>query len=598
MKDYKAETDSLRKRARHFLAVAEKAGTEHAAGLFRKYLQVLENDKFMITVLGEFNRGKSTMVNALLGQDIIPTAIRPTTAALHFIRYGQKPAIQVHKADHSVLELPWDRNALKEYTALKDFAPESVNYIELSYPLEYLKDGTVLVDTPGVNDICQQRMDITCKYVPLSDAVIFLLDAAQPLSRSEQEFLQDYVLKSSLSSFVFVINQRDRIAPDGLETVVAKVRSQLEALLGQQEITVFAISARDGLQAKKNGDGNLLISSGFQAWEEQLKKFIIGDRKQQLKVENLQKQLQDLQELLLDEISLARERSHVDWHKIGEALDNITGIRADYETRFAGLLGDLDGCFRHWQEYIHDSLQKSRQDFMEEMNIKIKCDHSTRDFTEFAEVELPFMIKCRLKEWLEFRQDSIAQLVNGDLQHIANTYCQSFGEREILFDLCGRFCDESQLHSSRIHIHGGQNIQQVDKISRMAGAALFGLAAFASGYPLIAAPGLAFLGQSLGGTLVDYQVIRGKVKEQKKELQAAIADVLDKRYGEVEDRAAASLEVLVQSMKDTLQEDFRQVWDSIEADIQRQQLQKQTSAAALESKLLLLDACREDILQK
>ena len=98
----------------------------------------------MITVLGEFNRGKSTMVNALLGQDIIPTAIRPTTAALHFIRYGQKPAIQVHKADHSVLELPWDRNALKEYTALKDFAPESVNYIELSYPLEYLKDGTVL----------------------------------------------------------------------------------------------------------------------------------------------------------------------------------------------------------------------------------------------------------------------------------------------------------------------------------------------------------------------------------------------------------------------------------------------------------------------
>ena len=48
MKDYKAETDSLRKRARHFLAVAEKAGTEHAAGLFRKYLQVLENDKFMI----------------------------------------------------------------------------------------------------------------------------------------------------------------------------------------------------------------------------------------------------------------------------------------------------------------------------------------------------------------------------------------------------------------------------------------------------------------------------------------------------------------------------------------------------------------------
>ena len=91
--------------------------------------------------------------------------------------------------------------------------------------------------------------------------------------------------------------------------------------------------------------------------------------------------------------------------------------------------------------------------FMEEMNIKIKCDHSTRDFTEFAEVELPFMIKCRLKEWLEFRQDSIAQLVNGDLQHIANTYCQSFGEREILFDLCGRFCDESQLHSSRIHIH-------------------------------------------------------------------------------------------------------------------------------------------------
>ena len=82
-----------------------------------------------------------------------------------------------------------------------------IRHVEVGYPAELLRERIVLVDTPGVNDLNLQRADITYKYIPQSDAVLFVIDAGQPLKESERLFLRDKLLGQSRDKIIFVVGQ-------------------------------------------------------------------------------------------------------------------------------------------------------------------------------------------------------------------------------------------------------------------------------------------------------------------------------------------------------------------------------------------------------
>ena len=122
----------------------------------------LEEERFILVILGEFNHGKTTFVNALLGRELLPTGITPTTATLHHIVYADPPYARViyQGGDSQDIALP----QLTNYTS--GHAPsdmERISYIEVGYPSELLRERVTLVDTPGVNDLNTQRAEITHK---------------------------------------------------------------------------------------------------------------------------------------------------------------------------------------------------------------------------------------------------------------------------------------------------------------------------------------------------------------------------------------------------------------------------------------------------
>jgi small GTP-binding protein len=223
--------------------IAERVGLATMARDIRDVeIPKVDEERFNLVVLGEFNHGKSTFVNRLLGKDVLPVGITPTTAALTHVIWGQHPAARAVLKDGGAEAL--DPKRLADWVTVGGNA-ERVRYVELAWPADLLRERVTLVDTPGVNDISEQRAEITYGYVPRADAVVFLLDATQILKESEREFLQQRVLVRAREKLVFAVAKSDLLEEDELRQAVAYAQAHLSRILAEPQ--VFAISAKTGM---------------------------------------------------------------------------------------------------------------------------------------------------------------------------------------------------------------------------------------------------------------------------------------------------------------------------------------------------------------
>src|SRR4029077_522260 len=174
---------------------------------------------------GEFNHGKSTFVNALLGADVLPTGITPTTAAINHVVWAAPPRARAVLESGSEQKI--DPKAIADWVTVDGKRASQVKFVEVGYPAAILEDKVTLVDTPGVNDLNEQRAEITYGYVPRADAVIFLLDAGQALKESEREFLSSHVLDGTRDRMVFVLGKMYMLSADERAAVTAYAREGL-----------------------------------------------------------------------------------------------------------------------------------------------------------------------------------------------------------------------------------------------------------------------------------------------------------------------------------------------------------------------------------
>ncbi len=217
----------------------------------RDLVHKLEQDRFHLVVVGEFNHGKTTFVNALLGAAALPVGVTPTTAAIHHLRYAERPEATVVYVSGRRELLPFED--VKTFSVGGGTPAEEVDFIEIGYPAPLLQERILLVDTPGVNDLSLQRADITYSYVPRADAVLFLLDAGQILKESERVFLEEKLLKGSRDKIVFVITKWDLLDEAERTEALAYTRSKLGDLV--KDPVVFPVSAETALAGRQRESG-------------------------------------------------------------------------------------------------------------------------------------------------------------------------------------------------------------------------------------------------------------------------------------------------------------------------------------------------------
>jgi ribosome biogenesis GTPase A len=251
-------------------ALAELAQGSGAPSLRERILNDrlprLREERLVLVVLGEFNHGKSTFVNALLGGSILPSGITPTTALIHEVRHGESPRAEVvfrakstgtdvidplRVAGGERKEVPWAKIA--DLVVGGDLIPDDVLRVELEYPAKVLENKVTLVDTPGVNDLNLQRAEITYGYVPRADAVVFLLDAGQILKESERRFLRDKLLGAGRDRIVFAINKADTLDESERELVLTYAKKQLAQIV--PGAPTLLISAERQLNGDEAGSG-------------------------------------------------------------------------------------------------------------------------------------------------------------------------------------------------------------------------------------------------------------------------------------------------------------------------------------------------------
>jgi len=235
-------------------ALAERAGLPFVARDIRDTrLPKLDDERFVVVVLGEFNHGKSTFINALLGAPVLPTGITPTTAVLSHVSYGPQRAATLVGEDGARRDV--DAAALADWLTVEGegAGKASVHHVELTEPLPLLQNHLTLVDTPGVNDINEQRAEITYGYLPRADAAVFLLDATQILTASERQFLEERILRSTRDRLLFVVAKVDLLSEPELNETLAFARKHLGAIV--PEPAIFPVSAKRALAGDRAGSG-------------------------------------------------------------------------------------------------------------------------------------------------------------------------------------------------------------------------------------------------------------------------------------------------------------------------------------------------------
>jgi GTPase Era involved in 16S rRNA processing/Flp pilus assembly protein TadD len=225
----------------------------------------------LLTILGEFNAGKSTLVNAFVGADVAPTGILPTTATLNLLRGGAERRVRVVRRDGTTREGSYEQ--LK--AMLAEAEQDGVDHVEIVLPSELLERVWIL-DTPGSNAPVPEHEALAAEALRRADAALWIFDAGQAGKASEGRILS--AIRASRRHVVAAVNKVDRLRDGQLEEVRASLARELPELGGD----VVALSARRALKARLAGDDEAWVASGFPGLLERLERDVFG-RSRQLK---------------------------------------------------------------------------------------------------------------------------------------------------------------------------------------------------------------------------------------------------------------------------------------------------------------------------
>jgi small GTP-binding protein len=245
----------------------ERFGSDVAAEDLRHFQQARDqlNGLFLLVIAGEFNSGKSSFINALLGERVLPEGVTPTTDRINILRHG--PTVS--------------ENLLEAYL------------LERTHPAEVLREINI-VDTPGTNAIIRRHEELTRDFVPRSDLVLFVTSADRPFTESERAFLEQ--IREWGKKIVFIVNKIDILMrPEERDQVLRYVEENATGLLGETP-ELFAVSARQALEARgadgrtgEDADGKsqeLWEQSGFGSVEDYLLNTLDQQERVRLKLLN------------------------------------------------------------------------------------------------------------------------------------------------------------------------------------------------------------------------------------------------------------------------------------------------------------------------
>ncbi|NJN13009.1 MAG: GTP-binding protein [Richelia sp. RM1_1_1] len=242
----------------------------------------VQADSFKVLVLGEFKRGKSTFINAMLGDEVLPAYAKPCTAIINEVKWGESKRALLHYTNSTnngvkpTQEIPVDQ--IEEYVVIKDNVGEikenPYEKLELFWPLEICQDGVEIIDSPGLNEH-EIRQKVTMDYLSTVDAVLFVLSCEVLGSQSELNFIDNNLISMGHEDIFFICNRINQIRAKERESIKEHAFSKLVERTKRGKESIFFIDALGALEGRLDpNEQQRLNQSGVPELEVELATFL------------------------------------------------------------------------------------------------------------------------------------------------------------------------------------------------------------------------------------------------------------------------------------------------------------------------------------
>lgn len=284
-------------------------------------------DLFTIVIVGEFNAGKSSLINALFGAKLRVEGPIPVDDRISILRYGEK----------------------ESQKRISDFV------IEQFYPIDFLRNIT-LVDTPGTNSIVQRHQEITEDFIPRADLVLFVTSIDRPLSESERRFLE--YIREWGKKVVFVLNKIDTKSPEEIDQVIEYLRTNTRSIFGFDPV-IFPVAGKLALETKTgSASPREWTRSRFEALEDYIFKVLSEKERVRLKLQAPLDTIEGLAKKQFTMIASRREMLAGDKARIESMTDQLNRARTDLEANFEQFVFRIDNLLLEMERRGVDFLDR------------------------------------------------------------------------------------------------------------------------------------------------------------------------------------------------------------------------------------------------
>lgn len=521
---------------------------------------------YTVVVLGEFKRGKSTFINALLGKSILPMDVLPETATINAIMYADEPQLfVVYKDGHEeVGDVSYEY--LKQFSARQgNELINDIKYIKLGYPNELLKNRVILVDTPGVSDLNEQRSEVTFNFVPKANAVIFLLDAMSPLKKTEKDFIEERLLPFGINNIVFVANRYDSVdeeeEPDYLSDLKQRLLNAFKMDSKEAElrdITLYPLSALNALRGIERGDNTLLELSGLSAIKEKLRDMIFNGNVEQDKLLSYRNRLLGVLKSLQRDLDNDLQLKQTDKSELEQMSRKLSKMMEEAEANKASVAEYTKTAKERIYAMADKSINFFNEKLQEDINDMVEAYQGT-GFKEYIEGTVTKHIKRSFENWVAMYTPHIDQLVSFLETELARGLSYHFRQNIRIETVSGREMETAGFHVSlEAEDISGVNFQA----GAIAAAGSIGLMVLVGGavMPLISFAALPFLRdkmlkERLAAAKADiFPEMASQIAQFALELRNVVHGYVDKRCEAVCNNTEYAYEAVLKGMKERIDE--------------------------------------------
>lgn len=420
LQEYKERKQTVVDYINSTIDIVIKQGENESADNLKKLADNVEKGLFSIVLVGEFSAGKSTFLNALMGMRILPSFTSETTATVNFLRHsteapnGEAEIVYYNDGHQEVLkELTLDSvaNVVSTKSNMgKEGVALSVDHVDLFLESEYLADGIMLVDSPGLNGIAANHLEITRRQIEKSHAAIFMFSADHPGSKSDFEHLEE--LRSKSKNIFFVLNKINVINPSEnvtVESVINDLKDSYHKKFPEEnEIPEIwpvaanaALAARDKNYQYQNGEvvttearrSELEEISRMKAFEKRLMEYLTtGERTRDQLLEPVNKSIESLKRLMdtLDDEKqvLSNKEIAEDFLKEKEAVEKQQKeLERNKKSILEPIRGEIFASISRMKNAIGSNIERIQENIIDEIKL-LDDPEELRNFADDLEDSL------------------------------------------------------------------------------------------------------------------------------------------------------------------------------------------------------------------